>query len=65
MDQVKGVVVVNDVGLPDTDVPVPVNVNRDDDVAFMSELKRTDRPRYNRLVEAMQKQAYKSLPKAA
>jgi hypothetical protein len=37
------------------------NVSGEADAAFMAELKRTDRPRYDRVVEAMQKQAYKDL----
>ena len=37
------------------------NVSGEADAAFMAELKRKDRPRYNRLVDAMKKQAYKSL----
>jgi hypothetical protein len=65
MDHVKGVVAINDVGLPDTDVPVPVNVSREADVAFLAELKRSDRPRWNRLMDAMQKQAYANQRKAA
>jgi hypothetical protein len=37
------------------------NVSSEADAAFMAELKRTDRARYDRLIEAMSKQAYKSL----
>lgn len=35
------------------------NVSGEADAAFMAELKRTDRPRYDRLIHAMQKQAFK------
>jgi hypothetical protein len=37
------------------------NVNRQADLDFMAELKRTDRPRFDRLILAMQKQAFKDL----
>jgi hypothetical protein len=37
------------------------NVSAEADADFISELKRTDRARYDRLIEAMRKQAYKSL----
>lgn len=36
------------------------NVSAQADAAFMAELKRTDRPRYDRLIEAIQKQALRS-----
>jgi hypothetical protein len=39
------------------------NVCSEADAVFMAELKRTDRARYDRLIEAMRKQAYKSLRK--
>jgi len=42
-----------------------VNVSREADAAFLAELKRTDRDRYNRLRANMERAAYRSLPKAA
>jgi hypothetical protein len=48
-----------------TEIPLVLarvgNVSGEADAAFMAELKRTDRPRYDRLIDAMKKQAYKSL----
>jgi len=42
-------------------IPHVGNVSGEADAAFMAELKRTDRARYDRLINAMQTQAYKSL----
>ena len=36
-----------------------MNVTKQADHNFMEELKRTDRPRYDRLIHAMQKEAYR------
>jgi hypothetical protein len=48
--------------MPDLPViPRIGNVSHEADLAFMAELKRTDRPRYDRLINAMRKQAYKDL----
>ena len=46
-------------------VQLTSNVSREADAAFLAELKRSDCERYNRLVNAMQRQAYRNLPKAA
>jgi hypothetical protein len=46
-------------------VPLTMNVTKDADTAYLAELKRTDRLRYDRLMEAMRKQAYANLRKAA
>jgi hypothetical protein len=40
-----------------------MNVSKEADAAFMTELKRTDRPRYDRLVKAMQVHTLGRLPK--
>jgi len=45
--------------------PVTANVSREADKVFMAELKRTDRDRYNRLWASMEREAYRTLPKAA
>jgi hypothetical protein len=37
------------------------NVSAEADAAFMAELKRIDRPRYDHLVDNIRKQAYKTL----
>ena len=42
-------------------IPRVGNVSGEADAAFMAELKRTDRPRYDRLIDAMKKQAYRSV----
>ena len=39
--------------------PITSNVSRTADLAFLAELKRTDRDRYNRLLDAMQREAYR------
>jgi hypothetical protein len=36
------------------------NVSGEADAAFLSELKRKDRPRYDRLIDSIKMQAYKS-----
>lgn len=36
-----------------------MNVSQEADKAFMEELQRTDRPRYDRLIRAMEKEAYR------
>ena len=41
-----------------------MNVSREADLAFMAELKGRDRARYDRLMDAMRKQAYRSLKAA-
>src|SRR6266404_7876070 len=38
--------------------PLPMNVSKEADAAFMAELKRADEPRYNRLVANILKVAY-------
>ena len=40
-------------------VPLTVNVSREADLAYMAELKRTDRDRYSRITDAIQKRTYK------
>jgi hypothetical protein len=46
-------------------IPLKMNVSREADSAYLAELKRTDRLRYNRIADAMRKQAYANLRKAA
>jgi hypothetical protein len=47
-------------GIPPV-LPRVGNVSGEADAAFMAELKRTDRARYDRLIHAIQKQAYRDL----
>lgn len=41
-----------------------MNVNKQADAAFLAELKRTDRPRYDRLFTAMQRGQFAAIRQA-